>query len=77
MTPNEKTPLYARKNPNGQIEIVDCPYEWVPLNAHGCNISLPLYSEACTLSNGAPLCIGSVCAIFPCERVRNFSEGLI
>jgi hypothetical protein len=72
----EELPLYARRNQNGQIEVATCPYDWIPLRS-GCSIALPQYRSACILSDDAVLCIGSGCAIYPCERVRDFSEGKI
>ena len=61
----------------GKIDVVNCPYDWVPISvSSGHSLSLPVYARACA-SVGSPLCIGSCCAIYPCERVRDFSEGKI
>ena len=69
-----------RNHLTGQIEVVNCPYEWIPIRGGSppsvLSLSLPEYVKACA-AVGSALCIGSCCAIYPCERVRDFSEGKI
>lgn len=71
----EELPPYVRHNPEtGQFEIVNCPYEWVPITRG--QISPLIYTGNC-INTGSVLCLGSCCAIYPCERVRDFMEGRI
>jgi hypothetical protein len=75
--PEEQICTMRRNTITGQTEVVNCPYDWIPISNTPENIlSLPMYAKACA-SVGSPLCIGSCCAIYPCERVRDFSEGKI
>jgi hypothetical protein len=70
------TPIFIRNNPDHDTtEVVNCPYDWIPIT-HGI-ISLKQYAHYCAQSDGSPLCLGPGCAIYPCERVRDFSEGRI
>jgi len=61
----------------GNVDVVNCPYDWVPISTSAGNtLSLIMYAKACAIVE-SPLCIGSCCAIYPCERVRDFAEGKI
>jgi len=74
--PEELIGAMRRNRLTGRIEVVNCPYEWIPIHASRCTLSLPMYTKACA-AVGSALCIGSCCAIYPCERVRDFAEGRI
>ena len=69
-----------RNHSTGQIKVVICPYEWIPIHGGSTlsvrSLSLPEYVKACA-AVGSALCIGSCCAIYPCERVWDFVEGKI
>jgi hypothetical protein len=76
MMPEEPTGFMRRNPETGEVQVVNCPYDWIPISSGGYKLSLPRYTEACTEA-GTPLCIGECCAIYPCERVRDFLEGRI
>ena len=78
----EESRLHIRENPEtGRGQIVNCPYEWIPLKrpdyeGYSLQINqLGIVNQAIGLD--AISCIGSCCAIYPCERVRDFVEGKI
>lgn len=75
-------PSYIRENPETRkSEIVNCPYEWIPIRTPPTRTtSLQINRENITLQIielGTIPCFGEWCAIYPCERVRDFAEGRI
>ncbi|MFA5378068.1 MAG: hypothetical protein WC455_20115 [Dehalococcoidia bacterium] len=72
--------LHIRLDPeqSGRKQIVVCPYDWVTLRAppndceqHQINIGAMVRNTL--RRRGAIVCIGDVCAIYPCQRVREFA----
>lgn len=74
--PEDILPLFVRRsktNPE-EFEVVDCPYENVPTSGNWSKFTPGLYIRACVDARTV-LCLGGVCAIYPCQRVREFQEG--
>lgn len=59
----------------GRVEMVKCPYEWIPMKKGQFNPSR--YLKNCIDAGCSCLCLGLGCAIYPCERVRDFAVGKI
>jgi len=80
MLEKEFVGFMRRNQATDQIEVVNCPYGWIPIHGGSpqsvLSLSLPEYVKACA-AVGSALCIGSCCAIYPCERVWDFVEGKI
>jgi hypothetical protein len=75
-------PDYMRiDNETGRLQIVSCPYDWIPLNRANFGESTIQINRENMVKQAIDLdiisCIGDWCAIYPCERVRDFSEGKI
>ena len=57
-------------------KVVNCPYDSVTL-IRGYEIQiLTRRFEEMILNSGQFPCVGNYCAIYPCERVRGFAEGV-
>lgn len=74
---------HIRESPTspGKTEIVKCPYEWVIIQRPEDGFQSPQINRGAivrqALELNAIICLGPWCAIYPCERVRDFAEGRI
>ena len=66
--------LHIRQHDDGTADVVNCPYEWFPLTKG--QFRPGAFVRACVEANTV-ICLGPGCAIYPCERVRDFAEGKI
>jgi hypothetical protein len=75
--------LHVREDPNTHCgQIANCPYDWIPIKRPSVDDPRPIQINQKMIVNmaielDAIPCIGDLCAIYPCERVRDFSEGKI
>jgi hypothetical protein len=71
--------LHIRLDPeqSGRKQIVVCPYDWITIRAtprgcEPCQINIGAMAHAACIRS-AIACIGPWCAIYPCQRVREFA----